>query len=56
LLLGFFLDPQKQILPREETGLSSNSQRVLKRTIKNARKLGILPSYKPLRYEETIYK
>jgi ribosomal protein S18 len=51
LLLGFFLDPQKQILSREETGLSSNSQRILKKTIKNARKLGILPYYKPLRYD-----
>jgi ribosomal protein S18 len=54
LILGFFLDSQKQILPRDETGLSSSSQRILKRTIKNARKLGILPSYKPLKYDKLV--
>jgi small subunit ribosomal protein S18 len=42
-LLAKFLGPQGQILSRKRTGLDSRSQRELKKAIKRARHLALLP-------------
>lgn len=43
--LSLFLDPQKQLLNKEITGLKAKSQKKLNKVVKTSRKLGILPFY-----------
>jgi ribosomal protein S18 len=49
-VLSLFLNSKKNILSRNLTGLNTRSQKKLKKAVKNARKLGLIPFYVPLNH------